>query len=661
MKIKLLITIFLLALNWIPWSSHGMTAGVNANSGPVDNIKQIFTYIDQKNWSQAEDLALEVNNKALTKIVFSQKFLNNKYSDNSFEQVIKFLRDNPNWPQNKLLEERVEEYLNNNTNKKVIFDWFSKHPPLTGKGYKFYAAAASSLIKDQKILLPIIKEAWIYANFTPEEEKAYYSRWHKYLTASDHLERIEEHLWKNDIRSAEQSLKYVESYRNSFKAQIAIIGKSSNAEKLFRSVPEKYYTSGLLYRYLDSKKTQKPTKEDITLFKKAKNNRKHFAKWCRIQSYYAREFIDYKDFTNSYKIATLPFATCPETIREQEWLAGWLSLSFLKKPDQALVHFNKFIKVVKTPISLARGFYWLGRSYEVKGDKQTAKKFYEQAAKYSFTFYGQVANIELNRTKLVLPPIPVITSEERKNIENKEIIKAIKLLVKYNKNHLAMIYSKAAITNTKNPAEIQVIVNIIKGCNNTHYMVDVAKIAAQNNIFIPECAFPTPYNLAGLPISSHLTYGIIRQESVFDHSAISSASAMGLMQLIEKTACDTARSINAKCNVVDLTRNPVYNIKLGTHHFKQLLGDHRGSYILSIASYNAGSHKVVKWIDRFGDPRDIKDTRKIVDWIELIPYRETRDYVQRVFENIQIYRIILGENNTLKFKQDLHACDISKN
>ena len=165
---------------------------------------------------------------------------------------------------------------------------------------------------------------------------------------------------------------------------------------------KKYYTSGLLYRYLDSKKKQKPTSSDINLFKKAKNNPKHFAKWCRLQLYYAREFIDYKDFANSYKMAAFPFASCPDTIREQEWMAGWLSLSFLKKPNQALVHFNKFIKIVKTPISLARGYYWLGRTYEAKGDQQTAKKLYEQASRFSFTFYGQVANIELNKTNLFI-------------------------------------------------------------------------------------------------------------------------------------------------------------------------------------------------------------------------------------------------------------------
>lgn len=650
------ITIKLLIITFFTLAS---SANINAES--VDNIKQVFTYMDQKNWSQGQQLALDTNNKALTKIILSQKYLDNSYSNNTFEQVIKFLQNNPQWPQSKLLEEKAEKYLDNNTNNKLIYEWFSKHPPLTGKGYKFYAAAASSLTKDPKILLPIIKDAWIYADFSPEEENAYYSKWRKYLTANDHIERVEEHLWKSDVRSAEQSLKYVDQgYRNSFKAQIAIINKSPNAEKLFRNIPQKYYTSGLLYRYLDSKKTEKPTGEIITLFKKAKNNRKHFARWCRIQLYYAREFIDYKDFANSYRMATLPFATCPETIREQEWLAGWLSLSFLKKPDQALVHFNKFIKIVKTPISLARGYYWLGRSYEAKGDKQTAKKYYEQAAKYSFTFYGQVANIELNRTKLVLPPIPVITAEERKNIKNKEIIKAIRLLVKYNKNHLAMIYAKAAIKETKNPAEIFVITNIIKAYNNTNHMVEVAKIAAQNNIFIPDCAFPTPYNLAGLPIDPHLAYGIIRQESVFDHKAVSSAKAMGLMQLIKGTACDTAKSINMKCDVAELTRNPAYNIKLGSHHLSQLLDDHSGSYILSIASYNAGSHNVVKWIDRFGDPRNIKDTKKIIDWIELIPFRETRDYVQRVLENIQIYRAILDKKSNLRFKQDLHACDISK-
>ncbi|XVN40934.1 MAG: transglycosylase SLT domain-containing protein [Rickettsia endosymbiont of Argas persicus] len=627
----------------------------------VDNIQQTFIYVDQKDWLQAEQLAREINNKALLKIVLSQKFLDTNYPDNNFKQVIKFLGNNPNYPQNKLLEEKAEEYLNDNTDKKVIYEWFNKHPPLTGKGYKFYALAASSLVKDQKVLLLIIKEAWIYANFSPEEEKEYYNKWGKYLTANDHLERVEEHLWKGDTRSAEQSLKYVApGYCNSFKAQIAIIKDPSNAAKFFKSVPEKYYTSGLLYHYLDSKKKEKPVAADINLFKKAKNNRKHFAKWCRLQLYYAREFIDYKDFANSYKMAALPFANCPDTIREQEWLAGWLSLSFLKKPDQALGHFNKFIKIVKTPISLARGYYWLGRCYEAKGDKQTAKKFYEQAAKFSFTFYGQVANIELNKTNLVLPPTPVITAEERRAIENKEIIKAIRLLVKYDKNKLAVTYSKAAIKETKNPAEILIIANIIKATNNTNHMVEVAKVAAQNNVFISDCAFPTPYNLTGSPIDSHLAYGIIRQESVFDHKAVSSANAMGLMQLIEKTACDTARSINAKCNIAALTKNPEYNIKLGTHHFKQLLGDHQGSYILSIASYNAGSHNVVKWIDRFGDPRNIKDMRKIIGWIELIPYRETRDYVQRVLENIQIYRTILNKNSKFDFKKDLHACKIPK-
>ncbi|ADE29926.1 lytic transglycosylase domain-containing protein [Rickettsia prowazekii] len=651
MKIKLFIAIFLL-----------LALKINANSDSIDNVQQVFTYIDQKKWSQAKDLALAINIKVLTKIVLSQAFLDNKCSDNSFQEIIKFLQKNPDWPQNKLIAKRAEEYLNNHTNKKVIFDWFSTHPPLTGKGYKFYAVAAISLVKDYKILLPIIKKAWVYGNFTPEEENIYYNKWSKYLTVNDHLERIEEHLWLNDIKTAKRSLKYVDQgYRNSFKAQIAIISTAPNAEKLFKNVPEKYYTSGLLYRYLDFKKMQKPTKEMIALFKKAKNNRKHFAKWCRLQSYYARAFIDYKDFANSYRMATMRFPACHKTIREQEWLAGWLSLSFLKKPDQALMHFNKFIKVVKTPISLARGFYWLGRTYEAKGDKQTARKFYEQASRYSFTFYGQVANIELNRTKLVLPNIPVITSEVRKTIENKEIIKAIRLFVKYNKNHLAMIYSKEAIKNTRNQAEIQIIANIIKECNNTHYMVDVAKIAAQKHAFIPDCAFPTPYNLTGLPISSSLTYGIIRQESVFDHKAISCSNAMGLMQLIKGTACDIAKSINMKCDVGQLIKNPSYNIKLGSHHFKKLLDDHKGSYVLSIASYNAGSNNVMKWIEKFGDPRDIKDTRKIIDWIELIPYKETRNYVQRVLENVQIYRVILNKNSNLYFKRDLHACTIVRN
>ncbi|MFY9590339.1 transglycosylase SLT domain-containing protein [Rickettsia endosymbiont of Halotydeus destructor] len=650
MKIKLLVIVSILKLFII-------TPYVYAKVTTQDKIQETFNHLDKKDWIQAEKLTKEINNPALIKIILSQQFLDSKYCNNSFKQVIKFLQDNPKWPQNNLLEVRAEGYLNHDTDKKLILEWFNKNPPLTGKGYKFYALAASKLVKDQKILSPIIKAAWIYGDFTDVEEKEYYSKWCKYLSAEDHAQRIEEHLWNSDIKAAQRSLQYVNSgYQASFKAQIAIINNPQAAKKFFSGVPEKYYTSGLLFRYLEARKKERPTSEAIALFKKVKNDHKHFAKWCRLQSYYAREFIDYKDFANSYKIITIPFAKCPETVREQEWLAGWLSLSFLNKPDQALSHFNKFIKIVKTPISISRGYYWLGRSYEAKGDKKTATGFYKKAAKYSCTFYGQIANIELKNNNIILPTKPKIEIAHNKAVESNDIIKAAKLLNKYGKTNLAVIYAKASIAVTSNPAEILLITNIIKANNNnTHHTVDVAKIACQYHTCILEHAFPTPYQILNSPVESHFTYSIIRQESVFNQSAVSSANAMGLMQLIKNTACDTAKSINTKCDIAKLTNDPKYNIKLGSNHLKLLLQQHDNSYLLTIISYNAGSHRTEDWIKRFGDPRKLKDMRQVINWIELIPFAETRNYVQRVFENMQVYRSIINKSNILRLKDDLHS------
>ncbi|WP_341792885.1 lytic transglycosylase domain-containing protein [Rickettsia endosymbiont of Ceutorhynchus obstrictus] len=620
-----------------------------------DKIQETFIYLDKKDWVKAEKLTKEINNTALTKIVLSQKFLDSKYCNNNFKEVIKFLRDNPKWPQNSLLEVKAEGYLNHDTDKKIILEWFNKNPPLTGKGYKFYALAASKLVKDRKILLPIIKAAWIYGDFTDAEEKEYYVKWNKYLDVEDHVHRIDEHLWKSDIRAAQRGMPYVSvGYQASFKAQIAMINNPQSAEKLFKNVSEKYYTSGLLFRYLDAKKKESASSEDIALFKKVKNDKKHFAQWCRLQSYYAREFIDQKDFAGSYKIITIPFAKCPETVREQEWLAGWLALSFLNKPDQALLHFNKFIKIVKTPISLSRGYYWLARSYEAKGDQKTATEFYQKAAKYPCTFYGQVANIELKEHKIVLPSNPNITLAHTQKIEKNDIVKAVKLLNKYGKTSLAIIYAKAAIATVSTPAEILLITNIIKANNNLHHTVDVAKIACQYHSCILDHAFPTPYQILNSPIEAHLTYSIIRQESVFNTSAISTANAMGLMQLVKNTACDAAKSINTKCDIAKLIKDPKYNINLGSNYLKLLLQQHDNSYLLTIISYNAGPHRTKNWIERFGDPRELKNMRQVINWIELIPFAETRNYVQRVFENMQVYRSVISKSNILRLKEDLH-------
>lgn len=618
-----------------------------------DSKKEIFTCLSKKDWQECDALVRSSGNPVLTKIINSQKFLDSNYSNNRFEEVIKFIKANPHWPQTRKLKITAEKYLNNNTNHSVIVNWFDKHEPSTGQGYKFHALASGTLTKDYKKIAHIIKNGWVYGDFTAEEENKYLSKFKNILSEEDHIKKVDEYLWKGDIANAKKYLRYVnnQAYKQNFTAQIAIINKSNNSESLFKQVPAKYYTQGLLYNYLNSKKKEIPTNSSIELFKKVKADKLHSPEWYKLQAYYAREFIDQKDFASSYKIISLPIATHQEGIRETEWFSGWLALRFLNKPDAALHHFNEFMKVAKKPMSVSRGLYWLGRAYATKKDLKQENHYYHKAAVYSYTFYGQLASIELKKNQIILPN----SQATSKHDDNNEVIKAIKYLIKYDKPDLGLIYAKEAMEKSTKPLEIALITEIIGDNCSTYHKVEAAKAACQQHTFVKECAFPTPYIAAAknAPVETALVYSIIRQESVFNQNAVSSAKAMGLMQLIEKTACNTAKSINHKCNVKKLTSDPLYNIKLGGQHLRELLDKFDDSYILTIASYNAGAHRAKNWIERFGDPRHIKSLQKVVDWIELIPFSETRNYVQRVLENLQVYRAIINKNNTLKLKDDL--------
>jgi soluble lytic murein transglycosylase len=629
-----------------------------AESMALDLVKETLLCIDKKMWQDCEDIAKKSGDKALIKIVLLQKFLDVNYKKNNFENAIKFIEENPSWPRIVLLKETVEKYLSNNTNPNLIVKWFNKNPPITAQGYKFYAIASAKLEKNSQKknsqkLAKIIKNGWVYGVFNSSEEKEYLKNFKHILCEEDYVRKIDEYLWVADANNAKKYLHYVSKpYQHNFIAQMALIKKTKSSEKLFQAISEKYYSPALLFNYLDSKKTEIPTGQAIKLLKKVKGDKIHSAQWGRLQSYYAREFIDQKDFVSSYQTISIPIVLRHEDIREAQWFSGWLALRFLHKPDLALKHFNKFMQIVKTPISVSRGQYWLARTYQVKGDKEQANKFYNLAAKYPHSFYGQLASVELSRHHLILPKKPVFTEQ---NTGNNEIIRAISYLIKYDKHDLAVIYAKSAIANSSNPAEITLITGIISDNCNIYHKVESAKIACQQHVFIKDYAFPTPYNkiVNKAPIESALTYSIIRQESVFNQYAISKAKAMGLMQMIEATACDTAKSINRKCHINKLTADHEYNIILGSNHLKYLLEKYDGSYLLTILAYNAGAHNVQKWLELFGDPRNLKNLHAVIDWLELVPFAETRNYAQRVLENIQVYRAILNKTNNLKLKNDL--------
>lgn len=618
--------------------------------------KEIFTHINSKNWQEAEELASSTGRNVLNKIVLSQKFLDASYKDNNFEEIVSFLRKYPEWPQSGEIRKKAEKYLTYATDPQVIIDWFAKNQPQTGLGYKFYALASAKLLSNDNSI-NAIRNGWIYGDFDATEEKKYYKDYQENLRAEDNVRKVERYLWEKDISKAKKLMHLIPTiYKKTLSAEIAALEGSSAKDALFSAVKEELYTDGLLFQYLHSKRKETPNNISIKLFKKAwaKRDKKHEKDWCKLQLYYAREFIQEKDFKSSYEILSNHFSSDHENVREVQWLAGWIALRFLNNPHIAQKHFQEFLRFATTPISIARGKYWLARAIDKLNDKNKARSFYKEAAIYSHTFYGQLANIELNENKLILPTSPKIEIAHKDQAKNSDIIKAIKILIDNNKTELAQTYAKHGMKHAKNESEVALIVKMIaESSDNLSQATEIAKIASHNHVFLKNYVFPTPYKITNKPIEAPLAYAIIRQESIFNQHAVSNANAMGLMQLIKATACGTAKSLGINCNVSRLTKDHQYNIKLGTNHFRDLLKTRDGSLILSIASYNTDPKNVTKWLGIFGDPRKMKRLEHIIDWLELIPFGETRNYVQRVLENLQVYRAILYKNNTLKLKQDL--------
>jgi len=618
---------------------------------------KVFKLIKQKDWQNAYNSSNKIGNQPLKKIVLSQQFLDNSYSGNSFEKIVKFLQENPGWPQEAGLKVSAESLLNDTTDSSLVFKWFQSNKPLTGRGYKYYALAAGKIIKDSQRLSPIIKKGWHNGSFSMSEQKAYQTTFKNYLDIKDHIKRIDNLLFAESTTAAKNNLYLVGAeYKKSFEVQIALIQNGSSALGRFSSVPKKYYTPGLIYRYIELKKKSLPPSSEITnLIEIARSDPDHADAFWKIQSYLAREYIEHKLYNDAYKIACCHFTENAANKSDAQFLSGWIALRFLNKAQLSLEHFRGFNETVKTPMSKSRGIYWLGRAHEALKDKEKAHKLYNLAAtKYPYTFYGQISAHEMGMKKIALPPNINLAAHKvsSTNSVKYQIAKATYLVSKYGSNSLSQLYIKAAVEKSENTAEILDLATILSSSKNTHHMAWLAKYAVQKHVLIKNHAFPMPYKPATqLPLEKALMYSIIRQESVFDQRAVSSANAMGLMQLIKGTACDTAKSIGDACNIPKLTTDPLYNMKLGSNYLKQMIEKFDGSYIMAIAAYNGGHVK--KWLGIYGDPRTMNNPREVLDWIESIPFYETRNYVQRVLENLQIYRSILNENATLKIAQDL--------
>ena len=609
----------------------------------VNYTDSAFDALKKEKWDIAVDAAEKSNKSELLKIILSEKY-SNPSSKSSFEEIVKFLHKNPKWPGYREMLINAECNINKDTDFKLLKKWFDKYPSITANGHKYRAYAEieeykSSKTSEEKALVrKIIQNAWINGEFGDLESNEFLKKYKKILSPEDHARKVNLLLWEGDIKKAKSLLYLVKpKLRNIFNSRINSMEDVKDAVVIHKNLDDiSEYYSGALYSYINYQIKHKPDLDITPFIMNAPSDVEHSAKWWKLKSKVIRKLLKEKSYKKAYMISSKHYSMKSEDKGESHWISGFIALSFLNSPKVASRHFEKFYHNAKDPALIAKSAYWMAKALGAKNKRGEAYHWVAKAAAFPETFYGQLANEYVQNKNLHL------NIRDPKNIykekfDEDEIVKSIHLLREYKQYRLAQNYMKSAINNSEHMSNI-LFMNVMK-------KEEGGMLVNHEN--------PGFYNIPKNRIETSLVYAVIKQESAFNPKAVSYADARGLMQIRPIAARDAAESLKVPYSKSKLTSDVSYNINLGTKFLQTLLKKFDGSYVLALSAYNAGAKNVEGWINRNGDPREMKSVHDILIWIEMIPFEQTRKYVPKILENLQIYRHLLKDEGAFKIKNDL--------
>ena len=605
---------------------------------------------DQKKWARSIKGIEKINDKVARKIII-WRWLIADDGVSSKKDLENFYQSSTTWPKINKVKAKIESKKVTNDIKKTL-DWFQENPPITpiAKIKLSEILIKNNFIEEGNWLL---KEAWVNNSFSYSEEKYILKSYKNIITNSENTKRLENLIWKRQWSSANRQLKRVSSDIKQFSiAKIKLSRRRGNVDQAIKNVPKSLINEeSLIYERVKWRRKARLEKPSLELLLSYHGEYSYPKKWWREINYHTRKQLSYKNYKLATKILEQYNLSSKDYLSEAQWLAGWLSLTFNKDYKSAYKYFSKMFLEVKTPISKARASYWAGKASEEIGNKEDLKIWYDRAAAFPATFYGQLALKKLNRELFLPSQNTEFDQDEFKKFKENELVRALILLLQVENRKLSRIFAMHLVTQAKNTKDILMLSKILNDFNQVSFSIFVGKKAIYNNIYIPSLNFPVPdtelMNLINknTEIPLPVTLAITRQESAFDVKAKSRAGARGLMQLMPRTARITAKKNNYKYKRIYLTSRPAYNVRIGSFYFKEMLNKFNGSYVLALAAYNAGPSRVNRWLKTYGDPR--KNEIDPVTWMELIPISETRNYVQRVIEGIYMYRMLVKNEKDL--------------
>jgi soluble lytic murein transglycosylase len=631
------------------------------SAGDHDVYSRAFDAADRGDWTAARGLAQQGHDAIATRLV-TWRLLLDKNSGASFADIDAFLKNNPEWPLRETLLARAEAAMDPATAPEAVIAWYGNRAPVTGLGMVRLGDAMIARGRTAQGR-ELVQRGWIVGEFQPDQELAIVRKDGGLLTPDIDRQRLASLISRDEATAAERELSRVEDDVQALgRARLAFRSSRAAGERLAAALPASLANDpDLLF---DRARAARRAGDNAAAGKLLQRGvfkafaAAHPARWWTEANLVARALVASGNYHDAYNaIADSGLSTGTE-FSESEFLAGWIALRRLNRPAVALAHFKKLEAGVSRPISVARARYWKGRCFEAQGNAADAVAQYRLAAQAPESFYGQVALARIEATPVLhVSDLAIDARDQAGDFERDPLSRPIRVLADLGQVNFVRIFALHDAELHPEPKRVKYLAQTLTDLGFREAAVRVAKNASYTGTtflafthpVIPLPAFPG----SGPAPEPAYVLGLIRQETEFDPDAVSHAGARGLMQMMPGSARDAAARSGLSYRPNDLSE-PNYNIQLGMTEFEGDVSNFGGSLVLAIAAYNAGPANVKKWIAANGDPRS--PATDPIDWIETIPFNETRNYVMRVLENAQIYRNRLsGRDLPTRILNDLYA------
>jgi soluble lytic murein transglycosylase len=558
-----------------------------------------------------------------------------------FHELDQARRDFAGWPRASHRQFAAERAITaSGLDPQRIVDWFAGAEPVSVEGAMALASAYEQLNR-RSDAQELIQRWWRSRSFELAPQSVMMTRFSDLLTSEDYALRADMLLYGVQGPAARALIPLLSPDQQALaRARIALRDNASNAPGLANTLPPSVASApGLAVeraRYLHQRNLDTLAMESVAYFPAHPPSEEAASHIWAVRKPLINASLRTGDYRAAYAAASNTGLTNGPDFTESEFYAGWIALSKLHDPVQADLHFAEIERAGATPITQSRAFYWRGRAAEARGDTAAAQAFYTAGAKFQTAFYGQLSSEKAGLRTISLGEDPLVTPDQRKAFEARDVVRAARLLGESGERDLFRSFVLAMADNPSDPGACAMLVDMARTYGDQDLAMRAVRSCAQHGVILPERGYP----LRAAPVAPEaaeaaIVFGVTRQESGFDPRVRSGPGARGMMQLMPTTAAAVARRIGEPYRPT-LLDNPEYNMRLGAAYLGHMVNDFSGSYVLAAAAYNAGPGRPADWVGFCGDPR--ASSSDPVDFIECIPFSETRNYVMRVMEATQVYR-----------------------